>query len=214
MTHAPRRIAHVCAAAVAVSVLVAGSPARAESIIRNPGDHPLYGVELEPHAVFQYVFAPDFMGHLGFGAGLRASIPFLGNGPIETINNNMAISFGGDWVHFSRDWCAGGHPNAAWPGGHGCSANAFWFPVAVQWNFFLTDIISVFGEPGLALVYNWVSGWEPCSNPASPACEYHRSHFEIEFAGWGGARFLLGKSVALTVRVGTPSMTLGASFLL
>jgi hypothetical protein len=26
-------------------------------------------------------------------------------------------------------------------------------PVALQWNFWLTDVISVFGEPGLALGY-------------------------------------------------------------
>jgi hypothetical protein len=192
-------------------VLLAGLPAQAQSTIRNPGDHPKYSVELEPHGVFQYVWTPYWMGHDGFGLGLRASIPFLDNGPISTINNNMAISFGGDWVHFSHDWCAGGRPNEAWPGNHGCSANAFWFPVVLQWNFFLTDIISVFGEPGLALVHDWLSGWEPCG---TVACEYHHSYTHLEFAGWGGARFLFGQSVGLTVRVGVPSITLGASFLL
>jgi hypothetical protein len=32
----------------------------------------------------------------GFGAGFRASIPLFHNGPIDTINNNMAITFGFD----------------------------------------------------------------------------------------------------------------------
>jgi hypothetical protein len=197
-------------------VLLAGLPAQAQSIIKNPGDHPKYSVELEPHGVFQYAWTPDWMGYAGFGLGFRASIPFLDNGPISNINNNMAISFGGDWTHFSHDWCYGGRPYMAWPGDYGCSANSLWFPVVLQWNFFLTDVISVFGEPGLALVHDWWTGWWPCGNAANPygACEYHDSRTGLAPAFWGGARFLFGDTVGVTVRVGMPSVTLGVSFLL
>jgi hypothetical protein len=193
-------------------VLLASLPAQAESIIKHPGDHPKYVVELEPHGLVQYAWTPDWMG-TGFGLGFRASIPFLDNGPVSTINNNMAISFGIDWAHFTEDWwCAyRWDPRLRgyyWNAGYGCTANSLWFPVVLQWNFFLTDIISVFGEPGLALVYDWWSGW------IDPAYPYHRSHTGIAPAFWGGARFLFGKTIGLTVRLGFPSATLGLSILL
>jgi hypothetical protein len=210
----------LCAAAAAASVLLAGLPAQAQSIIKRPGDHPKYVVELEPHGLVQYASTPTWMGS-GFGLGFRASIPFLDNGPISTINNNMAISFGVDWAHFSEDWwCAGRFgpgdprwPGYAWNANWGCTANTLWFPVVLQWNFFLTDIISVFGEPGLALVYDWWNWWVPCGAPGG-ACESHPHDVYLAPAFWGGARFLFGKTVGLTVRLGYPSATLGLSILL
>jgi hypothetical protein len=200
-------------------VLLTGWPARAESIIKHPGDHPKYSVELEPHGLVQYGWTPDWMG-TGFGLGFRASIPMFDNGPISTINNNMAISFGLDWAHFSQDWWCWGRPARNYPGylgwsaAYGCSANTLWFPVVLQWNFFLTDIISVFGEPGLALVHDWWSGWWPCPNNGASACQYTNSETGLAPAFWAGARFLFSKSVGLTVRLGFPSSTLGLSILL
>ncbi len=202
------------ATGTAASGLLLASLAGAESIIKQPGNHPKYSVELEPHGTLQYAWTPHWMG-TGFGAGMRVSIPFLDNGPVSTINNNMAISFGLDWAHFSNDWwCHGGHPEPYWPGyAHGCTANSLWFPVVLQWNFFLTDVISVFGEPGLALVHDWWSGWWPGRCPGG-VCPYHASHTSLAPAVWGGARFLFSKSVGLTVRVGMPSLTLGLSIML
>ena len=212
-----RSVTRLCAAAAAASVLVAALPAQAKSIIKNPGDHPKYSVELEPHGLVQYGWTPNWMG-TGFGAGFRASIPFLDNGPVSTINNNMAISFGIDWAHFSEDWWCWdtfyrGDPRYVWYSGYGCSANTLWFPVVLQWNFFLTDIISVFGEPGLALVHDWWSGWLPC-NIAPGRCEYHHSETGLAPAFWGGARFLFNDTIGITVRLGFPSATLGLSILL
>jgi hypothetical protein len=213
-----RSVIHLSAAAAAVALLLATAPARAESVIKHPGDHPDYSVELEPHGVFQWGQSPDWMGNDGFGLGFRASIPFLRNGPIQRINNNMAIGFGLDWAHFSNDWwCYGGRPYTAWPNNYGCTANSLWFPVVLQWNFFLTDVISVFGEPGLAIVHDWWSGWQYCNNPNNPygACQYTWSDTYFQpFVFWAGARFIFGKVAGITVRLGWPSITLGASFLL
>src|SRR6478752_6222242 len=70
------------------------SEARAQSVIRQPGNHPDYGFEIEPHLAFQWM--NRFGADSGFGPGARFNIPFFHNGPIKTINNNMGISFGLD----------------------------------------------------------------------------------------------------------------------
>jgi hypothetical protein len=83
----------------------------------------------------------------------------------------------------------------------------------LQWNFFLTDVISVFAEPGLAIVHDWWKGWWPGRCPGG-VCEYRYSHTSLAPAIWGGARFLFSKSVGATIRVGMPSLTVGLSILL
>jgi hypothetical protein len=207
------------AAALAVGFV---TDARAESIIKNPGDHPDYSVELEPHLVLALGDAPGspyWVDDAGFGLGFRASIPFL-DGPIETINNSMAITFGFDWAHYGDD-------NACWRGRYwddwrvyyddeDCSANAFWFPVALQWNFWLTDIISVYGEPGLAIRHWRYNGpcyyWDPRGD--FRICDYDNTDVIPVF--YGGARFMFSDTVGLTTRLGFyPTMlNVGASFLL
>ncbi|MEI9948895.1 MAG: hypothetical protein WDO74_07900 [Pseudomonadota bacterium] len=73
-------------------------PALASAQIKQPGAHAHYSAELEPHLVVQWdEYAP--CANAGFGPGFRATIPFLDNGPIPKINNNMGISFGLDWAH-------------------------------------------------------------------------------------------------------------------
>jgi hypothetical protein len=108
----------------------------------------MYSAEVEPHLQLQW--AQTRWNDEGFGPGVRINIPFLDNGPIQKINNNMAIGFGFDWTIFDDQggWCyARNAPGDAYD--YDCDASAFWFPVVLQWNFFLTDIISVFGEPGV-----------------------------------------------------------------
>ena len=79
----------------------------------------------------------------------------------------------------------------------------------LQWNFFLTDVISVFGEPGIAISnYSWESDF--CDGPG---CEGSDTDFE-PFVFWAGARFLLGDTVGIVVRLGTPYISVGVSFLL
>ena len=126
------------AVAVAASALLGSSPARADDTIRRPGDHPRYAVEAEPHVVFGWggIYAPG-----GFGLGGRFSIPIVSNGFIPTINNSVGVTFGLDWVHYGQCWYAGD-----------CTANYFDLPVAMQWNFYVAQRFSVFGEPG-AVIY-------------------------------------------------------------
>src|SRR5580658_9959720 len=84
------------------TVLVLCRTARAEdNTIRQPGDHPNYYVEIEPHLDFAWF---DYAGYgindVGIGLGIRATIPFLKNGFIPTINNTAGIGFGFDYMYF------------------------------------------------------------------------------------------------------------------
>lgn len=187
------------------------SPASAVSVIKRPGLHPDYSVEVEPHLLLQW--SQTLWGEEGWGPGVRINIPFLDNGPIQKINNNMAIGFGMDWSMFDDvgPWCYANRnvPDAVY--GYDCDGNALWFPVVLQWNFFLTDIISVFGEPGLAIAhYRWDNDY----------CEAHNlvycddSDTDLRFVFWGGGRFLLGDTVSIVARIGTPYLSVGVSFLL
>ncbi len=170
------------------------SDAEAAGIIKRPGAHAHYGFEFEPHLMFQYHRAPAE----GAGIGARFNIPLFHNGPIDKINNNMAIGFGADIVFWDND-------DFRWRGrfcrdfNDDCDGVTLWFPVVLQWNFFLTDIISVFGEPGIAARY-WDSDWGDDFDPVEPIFG-------------AGARFQFSDTVGLTVRLGTPYASVGANFL-
>ena len=197
-------------------VVLVGLLARpAQAQIKEPGAHTHYSVELEPHVTLGWAGAPAHYADEGLGLGLRASIPIFHNGPITTINNNMAITFGVDWLHFGYD-----HDVACrdLPGPdcetHDFYANAFWFPVALQWNFFVHRRISVFGEVGLAIVHERWSWGRPCPGEPGSYCDYTDTHTHFaEFIFYPGARFMVSDNVGFTIRVGFPHITLGASFL-
>jgi hypothetical protein len=181
--------------------------------IKAPGAHPHYDVEIEPHIVLQWDHEP--WDDSGFGPGVRVNIPFLDNGPIDRINNNMAIGFGFDWAHFSGDCNYGfGVFNNVY--NVDCTGNVFMAPVTLQWNFFLTPRISVFGEPGIAIAHSTRKAEFSCSGPVCPCANGTCSDSDTHVWGvfWGGARFLLSDSIAFTARVGTPYVSLGASFLM
>lgn len=162
--------------------------AHAEGIVDRPGYHPRYGVEVEPHLIVGWANIDtndpipkriDFNNHAGFGPGLRLSIPLVDNGFISKINNNVAIGFGVDWAHY------------------GSNADALWFPAVLQWNFFITDVITAFGEPGISLRY---SG--------------NRDHpWNLEGVFQLGAKFMFSRYVGLTVRAGYPYFSVGVSML-
>jgi hypothetical protein len=205
---APRRshaLRAVTLAAAALTLFVASS---ASAQIRSPRSHPHYGVELEPHLVVQWADEP-FWNDTGVGVGLRASIPVIPDGPINTINNSLAVGFGLDWTHF--DGC--GRWNDL------CDANDFWIPLVVQWNFFVTKNISLFGELGLALQYS-VLEWEGLipSNCARVngvnICNDDVDDLDVELVLWFGARFIVADNIALTLRLGSPSLLFGVSIFL
>jgi hypothetical protein len=189
----------------------------AQAQIKQPGHHAHYTLDLEPHLVFAWERGPAHYTNEGLGVGLRATIPFFHNGPIPKINNNMGISFGLDFAHYSADedrFCRDFGPDYCrrWDDYH---ANTFWFPVVMQWNFFVHPAIAVFGEAGFALSHERYTFTRPCAPMNGVLCDYTGSDtnfFNFVFAA--GGRFMVSDSVGITVRIGFPSITAGASFLL
>ncbi|OQX69087.1 MAG: hypothetical protein B6A08_07305 [Sorangiineae bacterium NIC37A_2] len=173
-THSSKLLRLASALAILCAALVwAPQSAQAENLIRRPGAHNRYTWELEPHLNIHWGAGA---GRAHVGPGIRASIPFMHNGPISSINNNMAITFGLDF-YFP-------------PGGFAAA-----IPVAAQWNFYFTDIVSVLGEVGVV------------GNFASHGINLHVLDPYIQ----GGGRFQFGK-VGVLVRVGYPSFSVGANF--
>ena len=160
----------------AFALVTAGSvgSAQAEGLIKRPGAHNRYSWELEPHLAFYWGSYGGF-NNAEVGPGIRAAIPFMHNGPIDTINNNIAISFGLDTYFPASDVLLS-------------------MPVAFQWNFYFTDIISVLGEVGL--VSNIWTG--PGGN------------FDVDPLFQGGGRFQFGK-IGVLVRVGWPGGSVGCN---
>jgi len=140
-------------------------------------------------------------------ACLDKAIPVIDNGPVTTINNSLAVAFGLDWAHFG-DSCD--LPGVA---DDDCSANDFWFPVVAQWNFYFTKVVSAFPELGLAIQHSsWDSEYCRQGNGNYVRCDDGGSDTDVELVMWLGVRFQLQDTFALTLRLGTPSLLLGASF--
>jgi hypothetical protein len=192
----------------AAIVLLASS---ASAQIGAPGNHPDYAVEVEPHLVVQWNDEP-WWDDDGIGLGLRATLPVLQDGPVTTINNSLGIGFGLDWAHFDDAcWGPGPRPDLL----DDCSADDFWLPLVVQWNFFFSDLISAFPELGLGLQHTrWDGDWCGRGRNLYVCGDGDRSDTDVELLLWLGVRFHLAESFALTLRLGTPSLLLGASFFL
>lgn len=188
---------------VGAALVLVAAPARADrSIIKQPGNHANYSVEAEPHALLGLWGVPGPGEGTGFGLGFRASIPLVKNGFVSSINNNVAISFGLDWTHYKiNDWCG-----RYWPNGQAvyCTYDDdfdfFFVPVVMQWNFFLSENWSVFGEPGLGFRFN---------------DDHYVDTWDLDFAMYVGGRFHFSRAVSLTMRLGWPgAFSIGASFFL
>jgi hypothetical protein len=156
---------------VVASCIPAIAHADEHSVIKNPGDHPSYIFEAEPHAILG--FAGPFENAASVGLGFRGTIN-IADGFVRSINDSVGIGFGLDFG-FEGD-------------------GRVFVPIVLQWNFWLTTHISVFGEPGIAF------GNGPDQNV-----------FPAFFAG---ARFHFTERIALTVRLGYPDVSVGVSFLL
>ena len=184
----------------------------AQAEIGSPGNHLRYSAEIEPHLVVQWNDEP-WWDDDGLGLGLRATIPVIENGPVTSINNSLGIGFGLDWANFDDAcWGPGPRPRVV---GDDCSANDFWIPVVVQWNFFFSDLISAFPELGLGIQHSrWDGDWCGGGRDLYLCGDGDRSDTDVELVFWLGVRFHLADSFALTLRLGTPSLLLGASFFL
>ena len=187
-------------------IVVASSDARAASLIHDPHP-PQYGVEIEPHLNLAFAGFIDEYRAFGWGPGVRFSIPVMSPGFIKSINDSIAISFGADLLHYDgyRYFC----------NGRGCLSAydapglwAIYFPVTMQWNFWLSDKWSVFGEPGLVIRHAFVDN-NYCNG------DYYdcRNVTQLFPAFYGGARFHFGETTALTLRLGYPTaLSVGLSF--
>jgi len=180
--------------------------AAAQTRINRPASHP--DVEISPHLVVQWTDEPAWDSD-GIGVGLHAAIPVISNGPVTTINNSLAIGFGLDWAHFDHA-CGPYALNAT----TNCAADDFWLPITVQWNFFFTDLISAFPELGLGIKHERWDGVVCRPGNNYYWCNADGSNTNVDLVLWLGVRFHLARSFALTLKLGTPSLLLGASFFL
>jgi hypothetical protein len=176
---------------VVLGSLLVSAPARADtSTIKRPGAHPRYTFEAEPHLVLDF-FDPPAGDNTGFGPGFRGTFNIADRAFISSINNSVGIGFGADWILY------GEHCKKK-TGPADCeNESQIIFPVVLQWNFWISRNWSVFAEPGVA--YELRTKHEDKFRP---------------FVAYGGARFHFSDTVALTLRAGWPSFSVGVSFLL
>jgi hypothetical protein len=177
----------------AATVMAFAAPAHADTVIKNPSDHPSYKAELDPHADM-VLFHPgygvggyrgrgryDTFGSPEFGAGFRATIKIVDPGFIPKLNNTVGITFGIDATN-----CQGCRAGYGW---------SLWTPVGINWSFFITDKFSAFADLGFNLR---TEGF------------YH--HVWPDFMFELGGRYHFNDHVALMFRVGYPFVTFGPTF--
>ncbi|MFO7178775.1 MAG: hypothetical protein DIU78_008765 [Pseudomonadota bacterium] len=196
--------ARFAALAIGLALLGTASVADAQSTIKRPGLRPAYTTELEPHLLLGIFDPPGPGDEPGFGLGLRATFDVAPDGFIGPINDSVGIGVGLDVLDY--DGRARGDCERFEPGpngtrictevsGTGSPVYAL-LPVVMQWNFWLTRNWSVFGEPGL--LFQVAEG----DIDVSP------------FVLYAGGRFHFSDRVALTMRIGYPTFSLGVSFLM
>jgi hypothetical protein len=197
------------AVAAAACTLASAQPAEAQSTIKSPGLHDDYRVELEPHALVGAFTPPGDGTGDGLGAGLRASFVVVPNGFVSSINDEVAVGVGVDAVHYFGSGPIGGGTCARFATGaggtrvctevtgvRGGASSYLFFPVVLQWSFFLTRRWSVFGEPGISLYW-----FDDRTVGVTPAL-------------FLGGRYHFSDRVTLTMRVGYPTVSVGLSLLL
>jgi hypothetical protein len=192
----------LCLCALALS-----RPAHAQSTIKRPGARQAYVFEAEPHLNAGLFDPPGFGGGTGLGLGFRGTIELVKNGFIPKLNNSVGIGFGIDYLRYDGWQGPRGVCQQFVPGPAGVPicvrtsssidhVNYFYLPVVMQWNFWLHDKWSVFGEPGLALYF------QDGDLQFTP------------FVLYAGGRYHITDRITLTMRIGYPTFSLGVSFLL
>jgi hypothetical protein len=209
------------AALAGLAVAVLAVDASAASIIRDPNP-PKYKVEIEPKLNLSYLGLWNYGGN-AWGPGVRFTIPVMSPGFIKTINDSIGISFGLDMLKYSGyydnyyyGYCAGNPRNC--PGyAYDPSFWAVHIPVTLQWNFWLTDSWSVFGEPGLTIRHAWYHEYPNYAgcDPRFYQCSYDRSTTDVFFTFFAGGRYHFSDTLALTMRLGYPiDFSIGLSIFL
>ena len=135
------------------------------------------------------------------------SVPVAQRGFLSKVNDSVAVSFGADWVRYAdggpRGRCTdtvsgpNGVPICVEIEGGAGEWDYVYLPATMQWNFWLTEQFSVFGEPGFSLYFA------------------EDDDFGIlPLVLFVGGRWHFVDRAALTFRVGYPAVSLGVSFLL
>ncbi len=171
------------AASLVLASLSTSAAALADgSVIGRPGAHPNYALDLEPHLLLGT--RDGVLGDSGYwGPGVRGTLILVDNGFVKTINNSVGIGVGLDYLSYK----------------HG---SVFYVPVVMQWNFFLSESWSVFGEPGIGFFLGDGAG-----------VRKHDDDRVLDPNIAVGGRYLFNKSLALTMRIGWPAASVGVSFL-
>jgi hypothetical protein len=203
----PRR--HLSLALALATLVVCAAWPRAAGAqpltIRHPGERDATRVELEPNFQLGVITPPGVATGVGIGTGLRASFEIVRNGFIPTVNNSIAIGGGIDYVHYAGSGVvtpgtctrfargAAGTLVCVEVSQVGGPSNYLYFPVVMQWNFWITRQWSVFGEPGLALYW-----------------------FDARTVGviptlYLGGRFRINNHISITTRLGYPTFSAGLS---
>jgi len=198
------------ALAAAGPLLSAASAGAYEQVVVRNGRAPIgYAFEIEPHLVLGAAPPGPGVGS-GGGIGLRASFVISPDGFIRGLNDSLAVGFGLDFSHYSgalalggtRDQCLRSEPGPAGTSvctqvtSNGGSYDYLFAPVVLQWNFWLTERFSAFGEPGLDLF--WLGNRGIGVGPAL----------------YVGGRLRVADRVTLTARIGYPTLGLGLSFMM
>lgn len=196
--------------ALAVAAVFCPEVAHASDVIIRSGRLPIgYATELEPHLVLGS--DPPGPGYgSGAGVGVRASFVVAPEGFIRGVNDSVAVGVGLDLGHYYgslafngyRDQCLHFEPGPA--GTSICTQvtsgagtyNYVFVPVVLQWNFWFTDRLSAFGEPGVNAYFLGNHGFA-----AGPAL-------------YIGGRFRIADRITLTARLGYPTIGIGVSFMM
>ncbi len=193
-----RALPSLLVAGIAAALLtLAASPAEAQprgAISQNGID----GVRLEVHGVVGWYHA--------FGAGMRVEIPLLKTGFTDKLDDEFALSFGGDVGFFP--WGGSRYDSREWNRrydnwGHWYGDWAFWGVVTANWNIYVGDKWSFFPELGLTISVHdcWDRDFrrEVCVTAAP--------------VGGVGARYHFSQRVALVARVNWPvGLQVGLTF--
>jgi hypothetical protein len=135
----------------------------------------------------RYFFEAEPHGLVGF-AGPFKEKGHIGagfRGTIVIVNNGFISSINNSvGITFGADLFVG--------------QETLFVPVAMQWNFWLSTHWSVFGEPGVGFALKQLEAKKDVVHPIIMA----------------GGRYHFSENVALTMRVGYPSFSIGVSFFL
>ena len=205
------RTTRLVAALAGLAVAALASPASATTIIKDPNP-PRYKFVIEPKLNLSYLGLWNRYGGDAWVPGVRFTIPIMSPGFVKTINDSIGISFGLDILkyqgyndYYFNGYCAG-DPRRC-PGYY--YDTSFWavhVPVALQWNFWITDWFSAFGEPGITLRHAWYHEYPYYAgcDPRFYQCNYDRSSTDFYFTFFVGGRFHITDSMAITLRFGHP----------